>query len=67
MGAQVSLDLLSATQDTVEDESAKSPDEQMLNADLLAKLSELLEVIDEREATILRLRYGLGENGAASR
>jgi RNA polymerase primary sigma factor len=64
MGGQVSLDLLSATQDTVEDESAKSPEERLLTEDLLAKLSELLEVIDEREATILRLRYGLAENGA---
>jgi RNA polymerase primary sigma factor len=27
-----------------------------------AQLSELLDVIDEREATILRLRYGLGES-----
>jgi RNA polymerase primary sigma factor len=64
MGGQVSLDLLSATQDTVEDQSAKSPEERLLTEDLLAKLSELLEVIDEREATILRLRYGLAENGA---
>jgi DNA-directed RNA polymerase sigma subunit (sigma70/sigma32) len=32
----------------------------MLNADMVAKLGELLKVIDEREATILRLRYGLG-------
>ena len=28
------------------------------------RLGELLEVIDEREATILRLRYGLGVEGA---
>ena len=32
----------------------------MAHSDLLAKLEELLGVIDEREATILRLRYGLG-------
>lgn len=60
MGPQVSLDVLSATQDTVEDATAQAPDEQMLNADLIAKLGELLNVIEEREATILRLRYGLG-------
>jgi RNA polymerase primary sigma factor len=59
MGPQVSLDVLSAGQDTVEDATAQAPDEQMLNADLLAKLGELLALIDEREATILRLRYGL--------
>jgi len=28
--------------------------------DLVAKLGEVLDLIDEREATILRLRYGLG-------
>ena len=33
----------------------------MLHQDLLSRLDELLGVIDEREAQILRLRYGLGE------
>jgi RNA polymerase primary sigma factor len=47
-------------QDTVEDITAQAPDEQMLNADMVAKLGEILKVIDEREARILRLRYGLG-------
>ncbi len=56
---QVSLDLLSANQDTVEDERATSPEDQSVHRDLLARLSQLLDVIDEREATILRLRYGL--------
>jgi RNA polymerase primary sigma factor len=60
MGPQVSLDVLSATQDTVEDPASLTPDEQMQHADLIARLGEMLEVIDEREATILRLRYGLG-------
>jgi RNA polymerase primary sigma factor len=60
MGPQVSLDVLSQTQDTVEDPTQATPDEQLQNADLISKLGELLEVIDEREATILRLRYGLG-------
>ncbi len=64
MGGQVSLERLSANQDTVEDESARSPEELLLNEDLLATLGALLDVIDEREATILRLRYGLGEDGA---
>jgi len=60
MGPQVSLDVLSQTQDTVEDVSQITPDEQLSNNDMIAKLGELLSVIDEREATILRLRYGLG-------
>ncbi|MBK7878736.1 MAG: RNA polymerase sigma factor RpoD/SigA [Planctomycetes bacterium] len=66
MGPQVSLDLLTQGQDTVEDAGTQSPDEQLLNADLIAKLGELLDVIDEREATILRLRYGLGTSDGAS-
>lgn len=58
--AQISLDVISAAQDTVEDERSIDPEEVIVQADLLARLEELLEVIDEREATILRLRYGLG-------
>ena len=60
MGPQISLDVLSGSQDTVEDAGTITPDEQLLNTDLIAKLGELLQIIDEREATILRLRYGLG-------
>lgn len=60
-GGQVSLEVLSANQDTVEDDKARSPDEEMANEDLLEKLASLLAIIDEREAAILRLRYGLGE------
>jgi RNA polymerase primary sigma factor len=60
LGQHVSLDALTANQDTVEDVTAQTPDEQLLNADMIAKLGDLLKVIDEREATILRLRYGLG-------
>jgi RNA polymerase primary sigma factor len=64
LGAQVSLDRLTEHQDTVEDEDTRSPDEHLLNEDLLSRLDQLLGVIDEREAMILRLRYGLGEHGA---
>jgi len=62
MGGQVSLERLSTHQDTVEDESAVNPEEVMLTTDLLARMEDLLDVIDEREATILRLRYGLGDD-----
>lgn len=61
---QVSLDVMTQTQDTVEDERATDPEDSTIQADLLSRLSELLDVIDEREGTILRLRYGLGENAA---
>ena len=60
MGPQVSLDVLSANQDTVEDPGAPPPDEETQNSDLVHRLGQLLETMDEREATILRLRYGLG-------
>jgi len=63
-GSQVSLDRLTMHQDTVEDENVRSPEEATTTADLLARLGDLLDVIDEREATILRLRYGLGEGAA---
>lgn len=58
---QVSLDVMTQTQDTVEDEKATDPEDSTIQQDLLARLDQLLDVIDEREATILRLRYGLGE------
>jgi RNA polymerase primary sigma factor len=60
-GSQVSLEAMTSTQETVEDERANSPEDEIQHADLLERLKELLESIDEREATILRLRYGLGE------
>lgn len=62
-GGAVSLDVLSANQETVEDPNMDSPDEQTEQSDLLTRLEELLEVMDDREATILRLRYGLGTPG----
>ncbi len=60
-GSQVSLDALSMHSDTVEDEKTQAPDDEIQEADLLAKMRDTLDEIDEREATILRLRYGLGE------
>ncbi len=37
-----------------------TPDEETMNFDDLERMHELLENIDERAATILRLRFGLG-------
>jgi RNA polymerase primary sigma factor len=62
-GTELSLDVLSSAQETVEDPRTEDPEESLAKSDLLAKLEELLGVIDEREATILRLRYGLGSPG----
>ncbi len=41
------------------DDRTPTPDEQALQNDDLETIGLLLEAIDEREATILRLRYGL--------
>jgi len=61
LGPQVSLDVLSKSQETVHDPDVRTPEEQLVNVDLLRRLEQLLDVIDERDATILRLRYGLGD------
>lgn len=44
------------------DERTLGPDEQVLLDDDLATIAVLLDAIDDREATILRLRYGLDGN-----
>lgn len=59
MGPQVSLDAMSVHQDVVEDPRVENPEDKIAHNDLLARLSSLLSNIDEREGTILRLRYGL--------
>jgi RNA polymerase primary sigma factor len=62
LGAHISLDVLTTHQDTVEDTDTKTPENEMMTLDLLRRLSELLDTMDDREATILRLRYGLNED-----
>ncbi len=46
--------------DTVMDERVKSPDEEMLDHDILKHAMSLLENLDLRDATVLKLRFGLG-------
>jgi RNA polymerase primary sigma factor len=45
--------------DMLEDEKTLRPDEAVFNADELATIKKLLSQIDQREAEVLRLRYGL--------
>ncbi len=45
----------------VTDERAKSPEWEMVEADDLSHVMQLLEKMDKREATILRMRFGLGD------
>lgn len=46
--------------DMVMDENQLSPDERMVESDSLRHVLKMLERMDDREATILRLRFGLG-------
>jgi RNA polymerase primary sigma factor len=48
----------------VMDERLKAPDEELLDHDVLSTAMELLEDLDLREATVLKMRFGLGEHEA---
>jgi RNA polymerase primary sigma factor len=54
-----SLDVLSAVSDLIEDGNCKQPHDELLEGHEVDRLYELLSSIDEREAEVLRLRYGL--------
>ncbi len=53
-------DASSVFSDMLEDPRSRSPQEEIFANMELARLEELLSVIDEREASILKMRYGLG-------
>ena len=46
-------------EEIVSDTNTPTPDQIVLDSDELRHMRELLSVIDEREAKILKLRYGL--------
>jgi RNA polymerase primary sigma factor len=46
----------------VMDESLKAPEEMLLNSDNLFHVMRMLEKMDQREATVLRMRFGLEDN-----
>ncbi len=48
----------------VMDERLKAPDEELLDHDVLSTALELLEGLDVREATVLRMRFGLADTTA---
>lgn len=48
----------------VMDERLKSPDEELLDTDVLNTVLELLDTLDSREGTVLRMRFGLGDTQA---
>ena len=45
----------------VMDDRAKSPEEELLETDVLKHVMGMLETMDSREATVLRLRFGLDD------
>jgi len=45
----------------VMDERLKAPDEELLDHDVLSTVLEMLENLETREATVLRMRFGLGD------
>lgn len=47
--------------DMVMDERAKTPEDELLESDVLKHVLEMLERMDAREATVLRMRFGLGD------
>ena len=58
----VSIDSSGPLSDALTDHSAPSPDQEFLDSDEKARIRELLESISEREARVLRMRYGLDDH-----
>lgn len=46
----------------VMDETSRSPEEELVEHDNLRHVREQLEIMDHREATVLRMRFGLTDN-----
>jgi RNA polymerase primary sigma factor len=46
----------------VMDERLKSPDEELLDHDVLRHVMQMLGELDQREVTVLKLRFGLGDS-----
>ncbi len=46
----------------IEDDRARNPEEELVEHDNLAHVLRRLDVMDQREATVLRMRFGLEDN-----
>jgi RNA polymerase primary sigma factor len=55
----VSTDFLSTLNDMLEDERTPPPFEEVLDTSERQMIQKMLKAVDEREAQVLRLRYGL--------
>jgi RNA polymerase primary sigma factor len=45
----------------IEDERMKTPEDELLEHDVLKHVREMLNTMDTREATVLRMRFGLDD------
>ena len=48
--------------DMIMDERLKSPEDELVDSDSLVHVMRMLETMDQREATVLRMRFGLNDN-----
>ena len=46
----------------IQDERLKSPEDELIDSDNLVHVMEMLDTMDHREATVLRMRFGLADN-----
>ena len=46
----------------VMDDRLKSPEDELIESDNLVHVQQMLETMDHREATVLRMRFGLADN-----
>jgi len=58
----VSLDMLAAASDSIEDVKTRKPEQNLFDTSEKQSIRRMLDAIDSREATILRLRYGLTDS-----
>ncbi len=49
--------------DVLTDDRLKSPDDQLIESDDLERVFKQLDELDHREAAVIRLRFGLDEEG----
>ena len=61
-GQTVSTDFLSSLNDMLEDVKTPPPYEEVLDASERDMIQQMLKAMDEREAQVLRLRYGLDDD-----
>jgi len=55
-----SLEESASLSDVIEDDNVQQPEEQLFNEYEIKRITELLETLSERDAQILKMRYGIG-------